>query len=131
MSDVVHDKADITLLAISATRLNAIKALEMLKQDGINCNLIHLFWLKPFAVTDEIKKAVVTSAHGAIVLDGDFPGGAMTSIAFDVSQATGSPVKVLGLEERSAGFAPQLDNLPPLPEKIREFVKNIIAKKSL
>jgi hypothetical protein len=32
----------------------------------------------------------------------------------------------LGLEDRSAGFSKQTDNLPPNSEKIVEYIRNII-----
>jgi acetoin:2,6-dichlorophenolindophenol oxidoreductase subunit beta len=129
MENVIHTKADVAILAISSTRLNAIEAAKLLEKEGIVCNIINLFWLKPFVVTEEIKRAVTASKYGGVVLDGDFPGGAMTSIAFDISQATNAPMKVLGLEERCAGFAPHFDNVPPTPEKIRGFIKRLTGTK--
>ena len=43
-------------------------------------------------------------------------------------QKSNKKVRVLALEERAAGFAPRLDNLPPSPEKIYSEVKKIISK---
>lgn len=127
MSDIMHDKkADITLLAISSTRLNAIKAREILEKEGITCNIIHLFWLKPFVVTKSILKALNSSKYGGVVIDGDYEGGVMKSIAFDISKKTKSSIKVLGLEERTAGFAPHLDNLPPTTERICKYIREIV-----
>ncbi len=126
MPDSINERADITLLAISATRLNAIVAQKTLAADGITCNVIHLFWLKPFVLTDIIKKAVCSSKYGGIVLDGDFEGGVVKTIAFDIAQGTGVRMEVLALEERTAGYAPQLDNVPPTPEKICAYVRQLI-----
>jgi hypothetical protein len=39
--------------------------------------------------------------------------------------ATGKRVWTLGLEPRTAGFHPSVDNLPPTAEKIIEKLKNI------
>ena len=36
----------------------------------------------------------------------------------------------LGLENRTAGFDPKVDNLPPSPEKIVEYVLKIINSKN-
>ncbi len=128
MPDIVNsEKADITLLAISSTRLNAIKAREILEKEGIVCNIIHLFWLKPFIVTKSMLKALDSSKYGGLVIDGDYEGGVLKSIAFDLSKKTISPMNVIGLEERSAGFAPNLDNLPPTAGRIAECVKKIIS----
>ena len=128
MTDTVHRKADITLFAISATRLNAIEAAKILKKGGVTCNIIHLFWLKPFKVTRAMKNAVMSSVHGGIVIDGDFEGGVVKTIAHDINEATGSPMRVLGLEERTAGYAPHLDNVAPSAERICQFVREIVQK---
>jgi len=127
MPDVIHDKADITLFPISSTRLNAIEAAKQLEAEGIICNIVHLLWLKPFVVDDRIMKALSTSKYGGIVTDGDFENGVAKTIAFDIMQKIQKPMRVLGLEERTAGFAPHLDNLPPSPKKIVDYVKKIIS----
>ena len=72
--------------------------------------------------------ALNNSKHGGLVLDTDFENGYSKCIAYELTHATDKKVRVLGLEERTAGFAPHLDNLPPSPEKIVNFVKNIINK---
>ncbi len=128
MRDTVHGAADITLFAISATRLNALEAARMLQKERITCNIIHVFWLKPFVVTKKMKKALASSRHGGIVLDGDFEGGVVKSIAYDINVATGSPMRVLGLEERTAGYAPHLTNPAPSAERICEMVRQIVRK---
>lgn len=127
MPNNIHKKkADVTLLAISSTRLSAIKAKDILEKESILCNIIHIFWLKPFVVTKDMIKALNSSKYGGIVIDGDFEGGAMKGIAFDISQKTKSPIRVLGLDERTAGFAPHLDNLPPTAGKICNYVRTVI-----
>lgn len=127
MPDVVHDTADITLFPISSTRLSAIEAAKRLEAEGIICNVVHLLWLKPFMVDGRITKPLSTSKYGGIVTDGDFEGGVAKTIAFDIMGKVQKPMHVLGLEERTAGFAPHLDNLPPSPDKIVASVKKIIA----
>lgn len=127
MENIVHDQADITLFAISSTRLNAIEAVKKLALYGIRCNLIHVLWLKPFEVTGEMQKALSGSHFGGLVLDGDFENGAAKSLAFDlIRKSSSDKIDVLCLEERAAGFAPHLDNLPPTVERICQKVKEII-----
>ena len=127
MEDIIHEKADVTLFPISSTRLNAIEAAKKLDEEGIRCNIIHLFWLKPFTVEERMKKALSTSSRKGLVLDGDFENGAMKQIAYDIMRETGASIHVLGLEERAAGFAPHLDNVPPTAERICKKVKNMIS----
>jgi len=126
MPDTVHDQADITILAISATRLNALEAIKQLKEENITCNLIHILWLKPFEVSDKIIAAVNGSKYGALILDGDYENGVLKTIAFDLSQKVNKQVNVLGLEEKAAGFAPHFDNLPPSSDRIINKIKEII-----
>ena len=127
MENVIHPHADITLFPISSTRLNAIDAAAKLGKEGITCNIIHLLWLKPFVVTPDMARALGNSRHGGIVIDGDFENGAAKCIAFDMMQSTGKKMHVLGLDERTAGFAPHLDNLPPTAKKIDEYVKKVMG----
>lgn len=124
---IIKPSADITIFPISATRLDAIEAKKKLRQEGIMCNIVNLVWLKPFVVDEEIQNALSSSKYGGLVLDTDFENGASKCIAFDMMQRVDKKVHILGLEERTAGFAKHLDNLPPSPEKIVETVKKIIS----
>lgn len=128
MEDVIHEEADLAIFAVSVTRLNAIEALSELEKDGIICNLIHVKWLKPFEITENMYKAIQNSTHGGLFLDGDFENGHIKCMAYDLMCATGRMVRVLGLEERAAGFSPGTDNLPPTKEKIIAKVKEILGK---
>ena len=129
MEDVVNVKgADITLFPISATRLNTIEAAKILYEEGILCNIVHLLWLKPFIVSGNILASLENSKFGGIVLDTDHENGVSKCIAFDMMQHTEKKIRVMGLEERTAGFAPHLDNLPPSAAKICEYVRRIVNK---
>jgi pyruvate/2-oxoglutarate/acetoin dehydrogenase E1 component len=128
MPHIIHEKADITLIGISAARLNAIDAVKELEKGGIICNLIHQVWLKPFFTKINIYQTLFNSFYGGIVLDTDFENSVGKCIAHDLMLRTLKPVRVLGLEERAAGFAPHLDNLPATPEQIIRLVKQIVRK---
>ena len=129
MEDVVREKADITIFAVSSTRLNAIEALPELENEGIICNLVHVKWLKPFEITENMHNALQNSKYGGLFLDGDFENGHMKCMAYDLMCATGRIIKVCGLEERSAGFSPESDNLPPTKEKIIKKVKALLSSR--
>ena len=127
MGDSIHLNADITLFPISAARLNAIEAAEILEKDGIVCNIVHLMWLKPFQVSAKMITSLLESKCGGLVIDTDFEDGYSKCIAYELMhKPIGRGVQVLGLEERTAGFAPHLDNLPPSTQKIAEKVKEIV-----
>lgn len=128
MPHIIRGNADITLFAISAARLNAIKAAEILEKElGIICNVVHLLWLKPFTIDIDKLAPLLNSRYGGIVIDTDFEDGISKSIAFKLIHNSYKKVYVLGLEERIAGFTPRLDNLPPSPERICNLVKQIIV----
>ncbi len=129
MPDITGEKADITLFAISAARLNAIEAIKILAEEDIVCNLVHLVTLKPFLVTGRMTYSLENSVYGGVVVDTDFENGVTKCIAHDLMMATDKKVRVLGLEERTAGFAPHLDNLPPSAEKIADCVKQVINRR--
>lgn len=128
--DSAESGADITLFPISAARLNVIEAAKALRQEGIKCNIIHLVWLKPFAVTDEMLQSLSKTKLG-LVIDSDFEiGGPSRSIAYDLMHKTGAPVFALGLEDRTAGVAGSLDNPTPTPEKICRVVRDLVRSAS-
>lgn len=129
MEPVFNPRSEITIFAISAGRLNALEAVKMLEKEGIHCDLIHLFWLKPFQATELMADSLKKTGLG-LVIDSDFEiGGASRSIAYDLMHAASVPVHAMGLEDRTAGFAPHLDNPTPPPAKIFNEVKSLISKR--
>lgn len=122
----VAENTEVTLFAISASRLSAIEAAELLKAEGISCSVFHLLWLKPLQIPEEAISTLRASRIG-LVIDSDFEFcGASESIAYRLMLETGQPVHALGLEERSAGFAPHLDNPTPSAERIVRKIKELL-----
>jgi acetoin:2,6-dichlorophenolindophenol oxidoreductase subunit beta len=127
MEDQLKANAKITLLAISATRLNALAAVKILGKKGIECNLIHVMWLKPFEISEKITHALKKSKLG-LVLDSDFESsGVSRSMAHELMLKTSVPVHTLGLEDRTAGFAPHLDNGTPSTDQIVNKARSILG----
>ena len=128
MDPVLNPRAAITFLAISAARLNALEALKLLRADGIIGDLIPLVWLKPFSITTGMLHSLQKTGLG-LVLDSDFEiAGPSRSIAYELMLSSGVPVYALGLEDRTAGFAPDLDNPTPPVEKIVRQVKALVKQ---
>ena len=97
LENLLNSRADITLLAISAGRLNALEAVKMLAAEGITCDLIHLIWLKSFQVTDVMMDSLRKTGVG-LVIDSDFEiAGAYRSIAYDLMHAASVSFFALGL----------------------------------
>jgi len=129
MEPLIHRRADVTLVAVSAGRLNALQAVKRLQEEGIVCNLLHLVWLKPFCATPMMLEALRASGLG-VVIDSDFEiAGASRSIAYELMHQAGVPVHAMGLEDRTGGFAPQCENLTPSPAKIARRVKELLQRK--
>jgi len=125
LENIILPEADFTVFPISITRLEMKKLLELAKQENISLNIIHQLWIKPFIIEDSWKIALDNSRFGGLVTDDDYVEGTASSIANELSLATGKKVHTLGLEPRTAGFHPSVDNLPPSAEKIIEKLKNI------
>ena len=128
MEPAFNERPQITILAISAARLNALEAVKLLTAEGITCDLMHLNWLKPFRATDSMLQSLEKSKLG-LVLDSDFEiGGPSRSIAYELMLASSVPVHALGVEDRTAGFAPHLDNGTPTVERICHTVKDLVRR---
>lgn len=127
MPDIFHKDPDIVLFPISITRFEAVKAHKMLAEKGIKASIIHLRWIKPFSLRDRWRKEVLNSKKGAIVLDDDYVDGVAKSIAHDIMMGTHKPVWTMGLENRTAGFYKDVDNLPPSAEQITQRIINIMG----
>ena len=123
--NIIYPVADFTIFPISITRLEMKKLVQLAEQKGIKLNIIHQLWIKPFIVENSWKIALDNSKYGGLVTDDDYVEGTASSIANELSLATGKRVYTLGLEPRTAGFHPTVDNLPPTAEKILEKLKQI------
>ena len=129
MPDLLDPEAGVTLFPISAARINTLQAVELLKKEGIQCNVVHLLWLKPFELTPRILDPLKATGLG-MVIDSAFEiAGASQSIAYELMLHTGLPVKALGQFDRSSGTAPHLENRTPAPERIAQTVKMLLRER--
>ncbi len=119
--------SDVVLFPISITRFAAVIAAQELIEEGIDVAVHHIAQIKPYVPSEEALFDLSDSVHGGVVLDDDYPDGIAKAIAFDLNLATDRPMHVMGLENRTAGFSPQTDNLPPSKDRIKAFVKSIIT----
>ena len=123
LEDILFDEPDYVLLPISITRFAAQEMAKRLYEDmGIKVAVIHIFRLKPFEMSAHALACLKKSRFGGCVLDDDYVDGVAKSIAYDLMAKTGINLDVLGLEDRSAGFAADVDNLPPSRKKIHDLI---------
>ncbi len=131
LPDITIENAHITLYAISCTRFEAVKAVELLKRDGIRCNLINMLWLKPFDITGRLIQPLKESKLGLVVDPGHEIAGASQSIAYTLNQASGCKVTALGLYDRTKCLCPPFQNKTPDAQRIYETVKGMLNKEKL
>ena len=125
MPDIYAEASQITLFPISITRFAAVEAAKELAKEGINVSVCHIMQIKPFEPTMQQLASLAVSGKG-LVLDDDYVDGIAKSLAFDLNKMTGASVSVLGLEDKTAGFYPQVDNLPPSKEKIIAKIRELL-----
>ena len=112
-TNIIRDDAQVTLLAVSAGRINAEAAIRKLEDQGTMADLIHVMWLKPFQITDEILSSLNKTGVG-IIVDSDFSvAGASRSIAYELMHNAEAKVYAFGLEDRSCGVSLDKENCTP------------------
>ena len=126
LGDVFHDEPDVVLFPISITRFDAEEARKELEKQGIKASIIHQLWIKPFLFTEIWKRQLNSSKFGGIVLDDDYEQGVASSIAHRMMLESDKKVYTMGLENRTAGFHKDVDNLPPTPRKIINKVLELV-----
>jgi pyruvate dehydrogenase E1 component beta subunit len=128
LTDILVDKAKVTIYAVSCTRFEAVKAVETLKKEGIFCNLVHIMWLKPLELTERLLSPLRASKLGLVVDPGHEIAGAARSIAYELNQATGCSVKALGLEDMTKCLCDPLKNASPDAGIICKTIKEMLKK---
>ena len=128
--NIISKDSDFTIFAISVTRFEMDRLFEMAKKENIKLNVIHLLWIKPFVIKDEWRIALSNSKFGGLISDDDYVEGVASSLANDLNLSTDKKVWTIGLDSKTAGFHPDVDNLPPNAEKILDKLKSIIQQNS-
>lgn len=124
ISDIVFENPDIVLFPFSITRFESEKASKELASENIKASIFNQLWIKPLKISDLAIEQLKSSKHGGIVLDDDYPNGIAKQIAYELMLKSGKPVYTLCIEEKTAGFQPCNDNLPPDKNKIIKFIKS-------
>ena len=126
MPDIHNKKSKITIVAISAARINATEAIEELGKEGLNCDLFHLVCLKPFKVSEQLLSSLEKTKLG-LVIDTDFETcGASQSISYELMLKTGAKVHGFGLADKVSGVSKETENLTPSRAEIKEKIKLIL-----
>lgn len=124
--DIEYENPDIVLFPISITRFSAVSASKILYNIGIKASVYHQVKLKPYDINPKWTEAL--NCGKGLVIDDDYPDGMASVIAQKLMLESNAKVYSIGLENKSAGFASHLDNLPPDENKIVEFVRKLHEK---
>jgi pyruvate/2-oxoglutarate/acetoin dehydrogenase E1 component len=125
LPNIDYNIPDIVLFPISITRFAAVEAAKELEKEGYRVAVHHIVNIKPFQPSESDRTALMRARYG-IVLDDDYVDGIAKSLAFDLCKGTASEMHVMGLKDKSAGFYPQVDNLPPSKDEIIAKIKEIL-----
>jgi pyruvate/2-oxoglutarate/acetoin dehydrogenase E1 component len=121
-----HINPDFTIFAISITRFEMKKLYDIASENGIKINIVNLLWIKPLKVPEKAIQSLRCSKFGGVVLDDDYTSGCQSSIANHLSVVSKNIVRNLGLDDKTAGFHPSVDLLPPTSEKIFDFLTSVL-----
>jgi len=130
MADKLRPSADITLYPISSPRFAVDQATRMLAREGIRCNVIHLCRLKPFHPTRRHLTPLEHTRLGLVIDAGFEICGASRSIAYELADASGCPVKALGLADKTKCLHPPFQNRAPDAAAICNAVHQALGAKA-
>lgn len=120
--------ADINIFAISVCRMRAILAKEILNEQGIKANVLHIRWLKPFA-SDAYTNIISKVPTGIVVDVGHEICGASQAIAYELMlKNPGSVIYSLGLDDKVKTTNPNYYNEVPTVQKIVEKVRIVLKR---
>jgi len=120
------NKSDITIMAISASRFEAIDAIKNLEKEGYIVDFHSIVWIKPFFASKELINSLKRTKKG-IVLDSAYEIASVArSIAYELMLLTDAKIYVMGMLDKSPGAFEHLENGTPKSEKIIEKAKYLI-----
>ncbi len=127
--DVEINRPNLVIFAISITRFEAKKAVEILNKKNFRISLCNILWIKPFKVKKKMINQLKKAKYGGLVIDDDYEDGIAKNIANDLSIISNKKIHTLGLKNKSAGFSKKGDNLPPDCKEIISKIEKILVKK--
>jgi pyruvate/2-oxoglutarate/acetoin dehydrogenase E1 component len=127
--DITRRNSKITFFVISATRFNIELAQSKLKKNGIDSDVFHLVWLKPFKIKNQYIDSLNKTKIG-VILDSSYEICSISeNIACSLMQITKAKVYVQGMKDFSPGTSQKLENMTPTSEQIFDFAAKLLSKR--
>ena len=130
-ADVIQEGSDVTIMATGMLVSDALKAADLLKEEGIQAEVINVHTIKPIdreTVIASLKK----TGCGVTCENHNILGGLHSAIADVVTEEYPVPLKAIGVHDRFSEVGP-LDYLKKLfkltPEDIAQAAKDSIKCK--
>lgn len=127
--DEINKASQLTLFLISASRFEANKIKEKLKKKGIQIDIFHILWLKPFIIKKKYIESLKKTKIG-LVVDSTYE---ICSVSEHISiklmqKANINKVFNYGMKDKSPGCSPSLLNGTPNSDMIAKKIIKLIKK---
>lgn len=118
----IDNSSELTLVGVSSGRLSCAEAIK----NKLNANLLNIVNIKPLILSDEDLKLL--DKKYILIVDAENPDcGVAQYLYYKISQLFPNvKIQYLSLEDRSAGFSTETDNLTPTYKDIINYVENFI-----
>jgi len=126
IDNILIKDTDITICAISATRLEAIEAIKELTEKNITSSLVNIFVLKPFSLDKDTIDTLKSSKHILVVDTGHETAGASQAIAYEIGKKTNKFIHILGINDKTKCLCEPFQNRYPNKQSIINKVKEIL-----
>lgn len=125
--DCTDDLASITIFPFSVSRMEMDKVRDILHHHGIRVNIFHQNWISPLRIKSMQVDALTKSGMG-LVIDDDYENGVAKQISYELMLMSRVPVVAMGIPNKTSGFAPTVDNLPPDAKSIASYVIKLLEE---
>lgn len=128
LPDRVQPGAAVTLYGIGPPRFAAVEAVQRLAEQGVVCNLVHIARLKPMDIGARELDPLRDSGLGLVIDAGFEICGASRDLAYRLTDASGIPVKALGLMDHIKVLCPPWQNASPDAAGIMQKILKMLGK---
>ncbi|MCC2252932.1 transketolase family protein [Ruminococcus sp. CLA-AA-H200] len=131
-ADVIREGTDVTLMATGIMVAEALRAVEILKEEGISAELVNVHTIKPID-EETVLASLKKTGCGVTCENHNILGGLHSAVSDVVTEKYPVPLKAIGVHDRFSEVGP-LDYLKKLfkltAEDIAEAAREAVKSKS-